>query len=249
MTALRDRQQLRREARRVLRRGAKAPAPIVAEDPAEAVHGGGGGEAPSPPPDEAGVLLAEIDAWCAATGQTPLQLGQMALNHGGFVPLLIKRRSLKAGTAALVREFMILFPTEASLVGVAEWQRGVREEKAEARAGKVRRAPPTSPESLKAAAREEALSSVTRRKRARMIGGVLKPVDAPSPTAMALDAMDTGIGDAIAMMKRRWPVLWAELVRLAQAAERLPSEMMADALELGCEALRDDLGLPAGGER
>ncbi|RIA37492.1 hypothetical protein DFR49_3377 [Hephaestia caeni] len=67
---------------------------------------------------DAEALLREIIAWTKASGSTSGQLGQMVLNHGGFVPLLRKRGTLKAATAERVRAFMAAFPTRAALPAV-----------------------------------------------------------------------------------------------------------------------------------
>lgn len=60
-------------------------------------------------------LLAEIDAWCEHTMRTPGELGQMVLYHGGFVPLLRKRGTLKPETATRIRAFMAHFPDRDAL--------------------------------------------------------------------------------------------------------------------------------------
>lgn len=60
-------------------------------------------------------LLREIIAWVSATKSSTGQLGQMVLNHGGFVPLLQKRGSLNPETGALIRAFMEAFPDQAAL--------------------------------------------------------------------------------------------------------------------------------------
>lgn len=60
-------------------------------------------------------LLDEIDAWVGRTKSTPGELGQMALNHGGFVPLLRSRASLRDETANIVRDFMAAFPDDSAL--------------------------------------------------------------------------------------------------------------------------------------
>lgn len=66
-------------------------------------------------PQPAQQLLREIFAWVSATKSSAGQLGQMVLNHGGFVPLLQKRGSLNPETAALIRAFMEAFPDHAAL--------------------------------------------------------------------------------------------------------------------------------------
>lgn len=65
----------------------------------------------------ASILLREIGDWTAATGRTPAELGSVVLNHGGFVPLLRKRGTLKPETAAKVRDFMRTFGTAERLSG------------------------------------------------------------------------------------------------------------------------------------
>ncbi|APR52005.1 hypothetical protein CA223_06735 [Sphingomonas koreensis] len=64
---------------------------------------------------EAEALLREIVAWVSAAKSSSGQLGQMVLNHGGFVPLLQKRGSLNPETAALIRAFMEAFPDKEAL--------------------------------------------------------------------------------------------------------------------------------------
>ena len=63
----------------------------------------------------ADALLRDIIAWTRAAGSTSGQLGQMVLNHGGFVPLLEKRGSLKPETEDLIRAFMTTFPDRGTL--------------------------------------------------------------------------------------------------------------------------------------
>ncbi|WP_294391995.1 hypothetical protein [uncultured Sphingomonas sp.] len=60
-------------------------------------------------------FLGEVEAWTGATKRTAAELGAIVLNHGGFIPLLRKRGTLKPETAARVRAFMAAFPDAASL--------------------------------------------------------------------------------------------------------------------------------------
>lgn len=63
-------------------------------------------------PDE---LLAQIKDWRVATGRSAAELGTIVLNAAGFVPLLAKRRSLRAATAEQICAFMAQFPDGESL--------------------------------------------------------------------------------------------------------------------------------------
>ena len=60
-------------------------------------------------------LLTAIDAWLAATGCAAGELGIIALNHAGFVPLLRKRGTLRPETDAHLRRFMAAFPDRRAL--------------------------------------------------------------------------------------------------------------------------------------
>src|SRR6188508_412327 len=66
-------------------------------------------------PPAAVALLDDIDRWVIAAKSSCGQLGQMVLNHGGFVPLLRKRGTLKPDTDARLRAFMAAFPDREAL--------------------------------------------------------------------------------------------------------------------------------------
>jgi len=63
----------------------------------------------------ADALLLAIADWAVATKRTSSDLGQLVLNHPGFVPLLKKRGTLKPETDALLRAFMTRFPDRDAL--------------------------------------------------------------------------------------------------------------------------------------
>lgn len=65
----------------------------------------------------------------------------------------------------------------------------------------------------------------------------------PSPLTMALvEAGAAEIGDAVAMVRRRWPVLWRRVCAAARAREELPGAVLVEAVEAGLAVLLGEVG-------
>lgn len=174
------------------------------------------------------VLLAEIMRYCVETRMGEKLVGQLALDHPGFVGLLRKRGTLRDKTAERVRAFMRRWPHGTTPQQVQE----AAQADARAEAERVRAASIAAAPGLAETVRAEAEEAVARRANARVLGGM--------PTISARRRVDDLVGamiddpsDIVAIVRRRWPAMWAELREQAAAAQISPAERLFDVIRAG----------------
>lgn len=172
----------------------------------------------------AAVLLREVERYCRQSGLRETRVGELAMGHSGFVGLLRKRGTLTKTSERRVRAFMERFPDGCSLD--------------DARAWRVSDAPPNRSEAKRLRLAEQiAAEAEEAGKRRRTADSWGEPLAiARDPVAVVAKAALPGIGDAIALLQKRWPELWAEVIATARAQGRMPGELLIAAIEAGLEA-------------
>jgi hypothetical protein len=95
----------------------------------------------------------------------------------------------------------------------------------------------SAPSSLLEDVKEEAIAAASRRALARSTGTVARPVPAATgPALQVTTAMLAEPSDLVAMLKRRWPDLWQQVIASAHAVGASPVAHLIEIIETGVSA-------------
>lgn len=213
-------------------------------------RGGGAGASPSlpggaPADRPSGMALyAEIEAHIAAVGISKAEFCRRSgLTEQTVLSIRHAERPLER-TVARVRAAICGGAAAGPVVHVLGQRRNPRSHRRvpgyEDRLDDIRaRMPAPARPAISEAAAREAEEAARRRAVARSTGTARKAVPITRlPAGAALQAgMIETVGDTVAAVQRRWPEIWARIVAQAGAARMLPGALLADALEMGLDAM------------